>query len=140
MCKIANIVQKVSGVQLELKILIIEDEIRISNLLKIYLEREKFVVEVVDNGDVGLERSLEGNYDLILLDVFMPGKDGFMVLGELRKHKNTPVIMLSAQSGEYEQKRGLELGASGFIAKPFSPSAVVVKIKEMMSERKQSNL
>lgn len=111
-----------------MKILIVEDELRISNLLKIYLERESYQVTVVHNGDDGLEHAIQEDYDLIILDVFMPGKNGFTVLEELRKLKNTPVIMLSAQSEE----QGLHLGADAFISKPFSPSAVVSKIKEIL--------
>lgn len=118
---------------MELKILIVEDEVRISHLLRMYLERESFNVDVVHNGDDGLTRVIQGDYDLIILDVFMPGKDGFTVLEELRKVKNTPVILLSAQSGENDRKRGLNLGANEFISKPFSPGAVAVKVKELLS-------
>lgn len=113
----------------ELKILIVEDEIRISNLLKIYLERESYHVNVVNNGDEGLEQAINEDYDLIILDVFMPGKNGFTVLKELRKLKDTPVIMLSAQSEE----KGQNLGANAFISKPFSPGAVVSKVKDILS-------
>lgn len=116
-----------------MKILIVEDETRISNLLKIYLQRESWHVNVEHNGEDGLNNALNEEYDLILLDVFMPGKNGFQVLEELRKLKETPVILLTAQSGEEDQLRALELGASGFISKPFSPGEVVSKIKEVLS-------
>lgn len=116
-----------------MKILIVEDETRISNLLKIYLQRESFQVDVEQNGEVGLNKALSDNYDLILLDVFMPGKNGFQVLEELRKFKETPIIMLTAQSGEEDQKRVLALGANGLISKPFSPGEVVLKVKEFLS-------
>lgn len=117
-----------------MKILIVEDEIRISHLLRMYLERESFHVDVENNGDHGLERALNENYDLIILDVLMPGKDGYLVLEELRRTKKTPVIMLSAKCGEEDLKRGFDLGANEFIAKPFSPAAVVVKIKEIITQ------
>jgi two-component system response regulator ResD len=97
-----------------------------------YLGRESFEVNVVDNGIDGLERSLNEDYDLIILDVFMPGKNGFTVLEELRKEKDTPVIMLSAQSEE----QGQALGANAFISKPFSPGAVVEKVKEILLQNK----
>ncbi|NMD71216.1 response regulator transcription factor [Bacillus sp. DNRA2] len=116
-----------------MKILIIEDEIRIGNLLKIYLERESFQVEAVLHGDTGLDRALHEHFDLIVLDVLMPGKDGFTVLEELRKIKTTPTIMLSAKCSEEDVKRGFDLGANDFIAKPFSPGMVVTKIKEILS-------
>jgi len=117
----------------ELRILIVEDEVRISQLLRMYLERESYHVDVANNGNDGLSQVIQENYDLIILDVFMPGKDGFTVLEELRKFKKTPVFLLSAQSGENERKRGLDLGANEFISKPFSPSAVVAKVKEILS-------
>nr|WP_263327317.1 response regulator [Neobacillus sp. Marseille-Q6967] len=115
-----------------MRILIVEDEERIANLLRMYLQREGFHVDVVDNGDDGSERALQEHYDLIILDVLMPGKDGFFVLEEIRKQKSTPVILLSAKYGEEEQQRGRDLGVNEFIPKPFSPSAVVTKIKEII--------
>lgn len=118
---------------MELRILIVEDEVRISQLLRMYLERESYHVDEANNGNDGLSQVIQENYDLIILDVFMPGKDGFTVLEELRKLKNTPVFLLSAQSEENERKRGLDLGANEFISKPFSPSAVVAKVKEIFS-------
>jgi len=98
-----------------------------------YLERESFLVDVVDNGDDGLDKAVKENYDCIILDVLMPGKDGYQVLEELRKSKHTPVIMLSAKYTEEDQKHGTDLGASAFISKPFSPAAVVMKVKELLT-------
>lgn len=114
------------------RILIIEDEIRISNLLKLYLERELFLIDVEDNGDDGLEKAILEDFDLIILDVLMPGKDGFIVLEGIRKVKSTPVIMLSAKGGENDQQRAFELGVNEYILKPFSPRDVISKIKEMI--------
>ena len=115
------------------RILIAEDETRISNLLKIYLERESFFVEVVDNGDDGLDKALTDSFDLFILDVLMPGKDGFMILEEIRKYKQTPIIMLSAKGEEKDLNRAYNLGASEYILKPFSPREVVSKIKAILS-------
>ncbi|WP_442593782.1 response regulator transcription factor [Neobacillus sp. D3-1R] len=115
------------------KILIIEDEIRISNLLKMYLERENFFINIKDNGDAGLTQAIDEEYDLIILDVLMPGKDGFTVLEELRKRKNTPVIMLSAKGGENDIQHAYDLGVNQYILKPFSPKDVITKIKEMLA-------
>jgi DNA-binding response OmpR family regulator len=114
------------------RILIVEDEIRISNLMKMYLERETFLVEVADNGVDGLVIALQEEFDLIILDVSMPGKDGFTVLEELRRTKNTPVIMLSARGEAHDQKRGFDLGATDYILKPFSPRDVILKIKAIL--------
>jgi DNA-binding response OmpR family regulator len=114
------------------RILIIEDEIRISNLMKMYLERETFLVDIADNGVDGLVLALQEDFDLIILDVSMPGKDGFTVLEELRGIKNTPVIMLSARGEAHDQKRGFDLGATDYIIKPFSPRDVILKIKTIL--------
>ncbi|MCM3572579.1 response regulator [Mesobacillus subterraneus] len=114
------------------RVLVAEDEQRISHLLKMYLEREAFVVEVADNGETALEKALQNSYDVIILDILMPGKDGFSVLEEIRKTKDTPVIMLSAKGEASDLERGAELGASEYILKPFSPKDVVSKIKELL--------
>lgn len=115
-----------------MRVLVVEDEERIANLLRMYLQREGFHVDVVDNGDVGAKKALEEQYGVIILDVLMPGKDGFMVLEEIRKQKSTPVILLSAKYGEEEQQRGRDLGVNEYIPKPFSPSVIVTKIKEII--------
>ncbi|ESU33192.1 hypothetical protein G3A_07415 [Bacillus sp. 17376] len=114
------------------RVLVAEDEQRISHLLKMYLEREAFDVEVADNGDEALEKALQDSFDIIILDILMPGRNGFSVLEELRKTKDTPVIMLSAKGEAHDLKRGEELGASEYILKPFSPKDVVSKIKELL--------
>ena len=114
------------------KILVVEDEIRISNLLRLYLEREAYQVDVVDNGKDGLEWALKEDYHLIILDVLMPFKNGYEILEEVRRIKKTPVVMLSAKCSEEDIKRAKDLGANEFIAKPFSPSMVVAKIKEIL--------
>jgi len=116
-----------------LRILVVEDEIRISNLLRIYLQRAMFQVDVVDNGKDGLKCALEEDYNLIILDVSMPEMDGYQVLKEVRKIKKTPVIMLSAKCTEEDIKYSKDLGANEFIAKPFSPGAVITKIKDLLS-------
>ncbi|UYZ23786.1 response regulator transcription factor [Mesobacillus jeotgali] len=114
------------------KVLVAEDEQRISHLLKMYLEREALVVEVADNGEAALEKALQNSYDVIILDLLMPGRDGFSVLEEIRKTKDTPVIMLSAKGEASDLERGAELGASEYILKPFSPKDVVSKIKDLL--------
>jgi DNA-binding response OmpR family regulator len=114
------------------KILIVEDEVRISQLMKMYLERETFLVDIADNGVDGLNIAIQEDIDLIILDVSMPGKDGFTVLEELRQSKTTPVIMLSARGEAHDQKRGFDLGATDYILKPFSPRDVILKIKTIL--------
>ncbi|MCM3123123.1 response regulator [Mesobacillus sp. AQ2] len=114
------------------RVLVAEDEQRICQLLKMYLERESFEVEVANNGVTALEKAIQGSFDIIILDILMPGKDGFTVLEEIRKTKATPVIMLSAKGEANDLKRGEELGASDYILKPFSPKDVVSKIKDLV--------
>jgi DNA-binding response OmpR family regulator len=114
------------------RVLVAEDEQRISHLLKIYLEREAFEVEVADNGETALEKAKQDSFDVIILDILMPGRDGFSVLEEIRKTKTTPVIMLSAKGEARDLQRGEELGASAYILKPFSPKDVVSKIKGLI--------
>lgn len=115
------------------RVLVAEDEQRISHLLKMYLEREGFNVEVADNGDEALKKAIQESFDIIILDILMPGRDGFSVLEEIRKTKDTPVIMLSAKGEAHDLKRGEDLGASAYILKPFSPKDVVSKIKMLLN-------
>ncbi|MEH7884316.1 response regulator [Bacillus sp. JJ1609] len=116
------------------KVLVAEDELRIGNLLKLYLERESYNVELVANGDHALEKALSEPFDLIILDILMPGKDGFTILEEIRKTIKTPVIMLSAKGEENDLRRGQDLGANEYILKPFSPREVISKIKLLLKE------
>lgn len=115
------------------RVLVAEDEGRISNLLKIYLEREGYSVAISDNGSEALARALNESFDLFILDVLMPGKDGFAVLEELRKTQKTPVIMLSAKGEAQDLKRGADLGANEYILKPFSPKDVIGVVQSILS-------
>lgn len=111
------------------KILIIEDEEAIAELEKDYLELSGFEVDIENNGEDGLKRALEGDYDLFLLDLMLPGTDGFEVCREIRTAKNTPVLMVSARKDDIDKIRGLGLGADDYITKPFSPSELVARVK-----------
>ena len=93
------------------KILIIEDEEAIADLEKDYLELSGFEVEIENRGDVGLKRALETDYDLFILDLMLPEMDGFEICKEIRNHKNTPIIMVSAKKDDIDKIRGLGLGA-----------------------------
>lgn len=115
------------------RVLVAEDEQRISHLLKMYLERESFIVDISNNGEDALDKAMQETFDIIILDILMPGRDGFSVLKEIRKTKATPVIMLSAKGEAHDLKRGEELGASDYILKPFSPKEVVSKIKGLIN-------
>lgn len=111
------------------KILIIEDEESIADLEKDYLELSGFEVEIENKGDVGLKRALEEPFDLFILDLMLPQIDGFEICKEIRNHKNTPVIMVSAKKDDIDKIRGLGLGADDYMTKPFSPSELVARVK-----------
>lgn len=111
------------------KILIIEDEEAIAELEKDYLELSGFEVDIENNGEAGLKKALEDDYDLFLLDLMLPGVDGFDICKEIRTAKNTPVLMVSARKDDIDKIRGLGLGADDYITKPFSPSELVARVK-----------
>jgi len=115
------------------RILVVEDEPTIATGLRDDLELEGFTVEVVDDGMVALRRILEGKFDLILLDVMLPGKDGFDVCREARSKGNrTPIIMLTAKGQEVDRVVGLELGADDYVTKPFSRRELLARIKAVL--------
>lgn len=111
------------------RILIIEDELAIAELEKDYLELSGFEVEVETTGDVGAERALKDDFDLIILDLMLPNMDGFEICRRIREEKNIPVIMVSAKKEDIDKIRGLGLGADDYITKPFSPSELVARVK-----------
>jgi two-component system, OmpR family, response regulator ResD len=121
------------------KILVVDDEERIRRLLKMYLEREEYIIDEADNGDDALAKALENDYHLILLDLMMPGKDGIEVCRELRETKATPVIMLTAKGEEVNRVQGFEVGTDDYIVKPFSPREVVLRVKALLRRSASMN-
>lgn len=111
------------------RILIVEDEETIADLEKDYLELSGFEVEVANDGDVGLKKALEEDYSLFILDLMLPGVDGFEICKKIRDEKNTPIIMVSAKKDDIDKIRGLGLGADDYMTKPFSPSELVARVK-----------
>ena len=111
------------------KILIVEDEESIAELEKDYLELSGFEVEIENDGAQGLEKALKGDFDLFILDLMLPGADGFEICKKIREVKNTPIIMISAKKEDIDKIRGLGLGADDYITKPFSPSEMVARVK-----------
>ncbi|GKU81052.1 response regulator transcription factor [Niallia sp. NCCP-28] len=116
----------------EIRLLVVDDEERIRRLLKMYLERENFHVEEAEDGEEALTKALATDYDAILLDLMMPGKDGMEVCKELREKKATPVIMLTAKGEEINRVQGFEAGTDDYIVKPFSPREVVLRVKALL--------
>ena len=115
------------------KILIIEDEVAIADLEKDYLELSDFKVDICNTGDEGLKTALAGDYDLIILDLMLPGMDGFEVCKKIREEKNIPILMVSAKKDDIDKIRGLGLGADDYMTKPFSPSELVARVKAHMA-------
>ena len=115
------------------KILIVEDEEAIADLEKDYLELSGFEVEVANDGNQGMKDALEKEYDLIILDLMLPGVDGFEICRQVREKKDTPIIMVSAKKDDIDKIRGLGLGADDYMTKPFSPSELVARVKAHMA-------
>ena len=114
------------------RILIIEDEESIAELEKDYLELSGFEVEIENNGETGLKRGMEEDFDLLILDLMLPGIDGFEICKKIREVKNTPIIMVSAKKDDIDKIRGLGLGADDYITKPFSFPVLVAKAQALM--------
>jgi DNA-binding response OmpR family regulator len=111
------------------KILIVEDELEIAELEKDYLELSGFEVDVAVDGELGLMKAKEEEYALIILDLMLPGVDGFEICRQVREEKNIPIIMVSAKKDDIDKIRGLGLGADDYMTKPFSPSELVARVK-----------
>lgn len=110
-------------------ILLIEDDLAIAELERDYLEADGFEITIETDGQKGLKSALTENYDLLLVDVMLPGKDGFQIVREVRKKKDIPILMISAKREDIDKIRGLGLGADDYISKPFSPSELVARVK-----------
>ena len=111
------------------RILIIEDEEAIADLEKDYLELSGFEVKICNTGDEGLQTALREEFDLIVLDLMLPGLDGFEVCKKIREEKNIPIIIVSAKKEDIDKIRGLGMGADDYMTKPFSPSELVARVK-----------
>lgn len=110
------------------KVLIIEDDVNIRSLEKDYLEVNSFEVETAADGITGLEKALNDNFSLILLDIMLPGMDGLEVCQKVREKKDIPIIMVSAKKEDLDKIKGLGYGADDYIVKPFSPSELVARV------------
>ena len=114
------------------KILIIDDDTDLCDLLRDYLTPEGFAVEAVHNGTEGAERALSGPYSLIVLDVMLPGINGFEVLRRIRAVSRVPVLMLTARGEDVDRIVGLEIGADDYLPKPFNPRELVARIRAIL--------
>ena len=111
------------------RFLIVEVEVAIAELEKDYLELSGFEVEIENDGRSGLNRALNEEFDLFILDLMLPEVDGFEICRQIREKKNTPILMVSAKKDDIDKIRGLGLGADDYVTKPFSPSELVARVK-----------
>ncbi len=111
------------------RLLVVDDDTELCSLVTRYLEAEGFEVDSVNHGQEGIERALSGEYSLVVLDVMLPGLNGFDVLRRIRAESRVPVIMLSARAEDVERIVGLEIGADDYLAKPFNPHELVARIR-----------
>lgn len=114
------------------KILIIDDDDELCELVSEYLSVEGFETEAVHDGEQGLKKALSGNYELAILDVMLPRKNGFDVLRDLRKSSKLPVVMLTAKGDDTERIVGLEIGADDYLPKPFNPRELVARMRAVL--------
>ena len=114
------------------KILIVDDNKNICDLLRMYLEKEEFTVAIVNNGLDAVSKFNEWNPDMVLLDIMLPGMDGWQVCREIRKTSDKPIIMITAKDETFDKVLGLELGADDYITKPFEAKEVVARIKAVL--------
>ena len=120
------------------KILIIEDEVAIADLEKDYLELSDFKVDICNTGDEGLKTALAGDYDLIILDLMLPGMDGYELCRRLRTKTSAPVLFLSARDTELDKVVGLEIGGDDYLAKPFGVRELIARVRALL-RRSQGN-
>ena len=121
------------------KILIVEDEESIAELEKDYLELSGFQVETEKQGDTGLKRALEEDFDLVILDLMLPGVDGFEICKKVRETKNIPILMVSAKKDDIDKIRGLGMGADDYMTKPFSPKELMARIKAILKRNNKTD-
>ncbi len=113
-------------------VLVVDDEPNITRLLGMYLTKEGFAVETASDGPAAVERVRVGNYAIVLLDLMLPGMDGFEVCRTIRRTSNVPIIMLTARAEDVDKVVGLEIGADDYITKPFNPRVLVAHVKAVL--------
>ena len=118
------------------KILIVDDEQKIREIIKKYAEFEGYRTDESSDGMEAVNKARKNNYDVIIMDILMPDLDGFSAVKEIRKTKNTPVIMLSARGEEYDRIHGFEVGADDYVVKPFSPKELMMRVAAQIRRNK----
>ncbi len=121
------------------KVLIVDDDTGLCELLSAYLTMEGFLVEAVHEGEEGAQLAISGDFDFVVLDVMLPGANGFDVLADIRRSSRVPVLMLSARGEEIDRIVGLELGADDYLAKPFNPRELVARLRAVQRRMLQAS-
>ena len=123
-----------------MKILVVDDEKLIRDDVKEYLQLDGFTVEEASNGDEAVELSMQNEYNLIIMDIMMPKKDGYQAVREIKKVKDIPVLMLSARGEEFDKLIGFDLGIDDYVTKPFSPKELVARVKAIIKRNEKSGV
>ena len=124
----------------KIHILIVDDDDRIRNLLKDYLTENRYIVSTAENAEIAKKKLENLNFDILILDVMMPGQNGYELTREIRKKIKVPIILLTAK-GEVENRiKGLELGADDYLGKPFEPKELLLRIKNILKNNNNINL
>jgi len=138
-----NVIAATSGQRMETqltsnteRVLVIDDDVELCKLISRYLVQEGFEIESVNRGDSGAEKAISGNYELIVLDVMMPGVNGFDVLRRIRARSRIPVLMLTAKGDALDRVLGLEMGADDYLPKPFNPQELAARIRAILRRAK----
>ncbi len=121
------------------KILVVDDEAKMRDVIKIFLQKEGFLVDEAGDGSEALSKFNSSDYSLLLLDVMMPMIDGWTVCRKIRENSEVPIIMLTARGEEYDKLFGFELGVDDYIIKPFSPKEVVARVKAVLKRTSSNN-
>ena len=120
-----------------MKILLVDDEKLIRDVVREYLELDGFLIDEADDGVEAVAMALKNDYNLIIMDIMMPKKDGYQAVREIRKEKDIPVLMLSARGEEFDKLLGFELGIDDYVTKPFSPEELVARVKAIIKRNEK---
>ena len=122
-----------------MKILVVDDEELIRNVIREYLIMEEYTVDEANDGLEAITKAKENDYNLIIMDIMMPKMDGYQACKEIKKIKDVPFIMLSARSEEYDKLIGFDLGIDDYVTKPFSPKELVARVKAILKRNATDN-
>lgn len=123
-----------------MKLLVVDDEELIRNVIKEYAKIENYEVDEAADGDEAAEKALENDYDVIIMDIMMPKRDGFSAIKEIKQEKDTPLIVLSARTMEEDKLNGFDLGIDDYVIKPFSPKELIARIKAVTKRQKDEDI